>query len=251
MISCKLNGGLGNKLFQVAATYALAMDNNDTCAFDLNDHVSGQGFSSMVYRENVLKDIDELPYEWEPKFTYKQTGQTYYPIPYYENMILEGYFQSEKYFQDHRKDIVKLFKDKEIIKSLKSKYTFKDSLSIHVRRGDYLGVSDCRPLPVNYYNEALQDMNCWFNIKNIYIFSDDMDWCRDNFEDKRMIYMFENPDYLDLYMMSLCPYNILANSSFSWWGNYLNENYKYAIAPEQWRHELGTSDIYRDKWLVL
>jgi hypothetical protein len=205
----------------------------------------------MSYRDNVLSKIIELPDLWKPKYTYRESLPGYKAIPYGKEMMIEGYFQSVKYFENHLEEVIDLFTDKETIEYLKRRYDFKDSVSIHVRRGDYCGVSTCRPLPVSYYNISLSAIDSNFKVKNIYVFSDDMDWCRDNFEDKRMVYVMGQEDFLDFYMMSLCPYNIIANSTFSAWASILNKNKEIVIAPEQWSKELGTEDIYCKDWIVL
>ena len=251
MITCKLNGGLGNKLFQITATVSLALDNKDAYAFNLNDHVAKQGSSAKNYRGNILSKITELPESWQSEFIYKEPSLSFNTIPYHKNMLLEGYFQSEKYFTKHKKEITDLFTYKKSIDYLKLIYQFKDSLSVHVRRGDYCGVSTCRPLPLSYYDRALFAMDNRFKIKTIYIFSDDIKWCKNTFNDKRIVFMSGMKDYMDLYMMSLCPYNIIANSTFSWWAAYLNQNSKMVIAPYQWGKELGTSDIYCKNWRVI
>ena len=252
MITTRLNGGLGNKLYQIAAAYSLAKDNSDVCAFNFNDHVVKQGRSACDYRNNVLKKVNEITGYWEPEYFYKEPSASYKEIPYHENMLLNGYFQSEKYFMNHVKEVIDLFTDELLIEYLKDRYDFKDSLSVHIRRGDYCGVSTCRPLSLNYYERALFAVDNNIGVRTIYIFSDDIEWCREIFKDKRIRFITGAEDYMDFYMMSLCKYNIIANSTFSGWASILNVNPdKIVIAPRQWSEEVWTEDIYCKDWIII
>jgi hypothetical protein len=110
---------------------------------------------------------------------------------------------------------------------IKYKYILKNSISIHVRRGDYLS-EEFKGLLKNkeyYYNE-IKKIDNQKNITNILVFSDDIQWCKENIIDKRIIYIEGQKDYEDLYLMSLCENNISSQSSFSWWAEFLNKNKK-------------------------
>jgi hypothetical protein len=248
MISSILNGGLGNQMFQIAAACSLAWGNNDVAAFYFGNKVVKQGNSAYLYRDNILSKVNELPHVWVTGNMFTQDGNGYRTIPYVKDMMLRGYFQSEKYFKENKTEILHLFINQKLIRELFKRYDFRDTVSIHVRRGDYLGESDCRALPLGYYERALSI----FDAKKILVFSDDMDWCRENLEDSRMIFITGNPDWMDLYLMSLCKDNIIANSSFSWWASYLNLNKKKRIiAPAQWSRELKTMDMYTNEMTIL
>jgi hypothetical protein len=228
MISCRLIGALGNQLSQVATTYVLALDNGDECAFNLY-HREEPGFSGHgpeAYKPNIYKKLKELPLSWTPQYVYREPRYDYDPIPYHSNMLLEGYFCSNKYIDHRRTEVLDLFKDKETISSIQGE--FKNSLSLHVRRGDYINKPTVHPfLTADYYEKALRYMDDHAQIDIIYVFTenkilDDISWCMNNLKDKRMVFMAGRPDYLDLYTMSLCSHHIIANSSFSAWGSYLN-----------------------------
>jgi hypothetical protein len=119
-----------------------------------------------------------------------------------------------------------------------------NSVSIHLRRGDYLQTGDW--LGLGYYYKALDLLNKKIGDFKTLVFSDNIDWCINNFlsREKNVYYIKGNKDYEDLYLMSMCTYNITANSSFSWWGAYLNQNNnKLSIMPRPWTASHG-KDIY-------
>jgi hypothetical protein len=230
MISCRLNGGLGNKLFQIAKVISLAEASGQSARFDFNDTVVHQGKPASYYRDNILFNITELSHEDKPY--YYQEG--------------DGYWQSEKHFENIKYFIVPLFSNEEILLDLHKRYKdiLEDSISIHVRRGDYLQTGDV--LPESYYYRALNLAWGLCDIKNILVFSDDIEWCKNEFLYGTMHYIEGLKDYEDMYLMSLCSNNIVANSSFSWWGSYLNTNpKKYVFAPEPWTAAHDDSIYYK------
>lgn len=195
---------------------------------------------------------------------------------------LSGDWQSEKYFSskggysingDHsnsgekniediiRKKFTLKNKPTEKTKNLINKAKVCDSISIHIRRGDYISSPKtnqfhgaCTP---DYYKTAIKYIAK--NVKNpvFFIFSDDIDWAKDNFKSDYPIYFVSNkiiPDYEELIIMSKCKHNIIANSSFSWWGAWLNENKdKIVIAPKEWFKvkNINTSDLIPKSWITI
>jgi hypothetical protein len=232
MISCVLAGGLGNQLFEIATTWSLAKQHNDECAFNFDTKVVHQGNTARAYRKTVYKKLKELSRIWKPEYTYKENDH-YEPIPYHKNMLIDGYF-SQLYFQKDKKEIVELFKDQVTLDQIRGQ--FKNSVSVHVRRGDYLSFPKVYvQLPMSYYTKALSLLEKQKQIDRIYVLSDDIKWCKKNFNDDRIEFIQYFPDYVDLYILSKCENNIMANSSFSWWGTYLNENpNKIVYAPKKW-----------------
>lgn len=256
MITCKLNGGLGNKMFQIATAYSLARYNEDECAFNLHDKVVHQGSSAYIYKDNVFNKIKELPTKWEPDYLYFEPKYNYVPIPYYNNMELKGYFASEKYFRSYKKEVIDLFKERNLIKDIEDKYSncLRNSVSMHIRRGDYLKLASILVTDDYYYN-ALKLLDRKTEINNILVMSDDIAWCKKNLKESRMVFIEDEPDYVDMYLMTLCNHNILAPSSFSWWGSYLNENInKIVYAPEVWHDSeetRGFVDFFCDNWILI
>jgi hypothetical protein len=251
MVTSNLVGGLGNYLFQIAAAYSLALDNGDSVVLDDQSSVTVHKHINS-YRDNILRNLTfnkpsvSVRYG-EPFFHYKK-------IPYQPNLLINGYYQSEKYFINNKDKILKLFSiDEKSKKHINKK--FKDILdlktcSIHVRRGDYLRLPNHHPVcSLDYYKEAIS----LINVDKFLIFSDDIPWCKENFIGDEFIFIEGNDDYVDLWLMSLCDDNIIANSSFSWWGAWLNQNpTKKVVAPNKWfgpaiRHNI--KDLIPETWI--
>jgi len=237
MISAKLIGGLGNQLFQIATTYVHALNHNDTCAFNLNVACAYQGNNPIAYKNNVYSKLAELPNGWKPQFIFKEQEE-FSKLPYRPDMMLEGYLSGERYIGDRRNDVVELFSNQPILDMLRRRHEcyLDNSVSMHVRRGDYLKFSNVYILlGWDYYQKALNIIQEKAKVEHVLIFSDDIEWCREHIPIKNAIFIGGQKDYEDMYLMSLCSHNILANSSFSWWGSYLNINPdKIVVAPEIW-----------------
>jgi hypothetical protein len=111
---------------------------------------------------------------------------------------------------------------------LKARILAEDSVSIHVRRGDYVTNAGFNVLPLQYYTKAVKYVK-----GNIFVFSDDIPWCKEHFKKGTFVQM---EDYLEFELMKLCTHNIIANSTFSWWATFLNDSpNKIVVAPKQWR----------------
>jgi hypothetical protein len=233
---------LGNKLFILAATIALAKRNNDSYLFSPDDYSTELNLPQSSFSSNIKFDYQ---YQ-EPFFHYKE-------IPYQQNLNLHNsYFQSEKYFLDFSDEIRYLLTPK------CAKYfpKFENTCAIHVRRGDYLTLPDHHPvLPMSYYQEAMNAVKA----KKYMVFSDDPEWCANNFKGDQFTIMRGNRTYVDISLMSKCDVGgIIANSSYSYWGNWLNPNTnKIVIAPknENWfgkdlkHHNL--KDLIPESWIKI
>jgi len=248
MIQLIPQGGLGNQLFQIAAGYSLALDNDEEFSICGKDHfLPLQGFNIESYQNNILRNFQFL--ERDPGLKrYDYLGSQYKAIPRQKDVCLMGYFQSEKYFAHNKDKILKSFAlPGPTADYIKSKYTItEDTVSIHVRRGDYLKLSAIHPLmPAEYYHRAI---NMIGGVGDIFIFSDDLAWCKENIVHEKAIFIDEE-DYICLYIMSQCGANIGCNSSFSWWGSYLNgRSDKIAIFPSNWFGNKQLED-YKDIFL--
>ena len=181
-----------------------------------------------------------------------------FTIPDSVNLI--GYYQSEKYFEHCEDEIKKIFtfKPKIKVKALeKIPKVIHDTVGIHVRVGDYLGLQQYHPVcDADYYSEAMKH----FQDKNYYflIFSDNIDYCKEMFgESENILYISNNEPQVDMCMMSICEHNVIANSSFSWWAAWLNKSQdKKVIAPKKWFGPAydgvnHTKDIYCKEWIVI
>jgi hypothetical protein len=258
IISTRLMGGLGNMMFQIATAHSVAIRDNKEMICDIRD-IQMPHKPYTFYTNNIFKnvkfsnDLINLNYIGEGGFHYT-------PIPKINgNVKLVGHFQSEKYFLEHRDKILELFKiDDTTKKYLLEKYgdiINQDTCSIHIRRGDYLGLPNHHPTQsIEYYKESIQIIG---EEKHFLVFSDDIEWCKENFGFLiNKTFISDNKDYEDLYLMSMCKNNIIANSTFSWWGAWLNNNEsKQVIIPSKWfgvsNSHLNTNDLYCDKWIKL
>jgi len=246
MISSFIQGGLGNQLFQIAAGASLAKDLSTD--FFLNDgqhFLPFQGSRVETYKDNILKNIKFKNLNNQIfDSIYHYEDLKYLEIPKKDNLVLVGYFQSEKYFLYNEKYITSLF-------NLNFIDLPKKSVSIHIRRGDYLNNPDVHPaLSADYYYKALEVIN---DYSNIYVLTDSD--LPKNFNIKNMQIIKHGKDYDDLAFMASCDNNIIANSTFSWWAAYLNRNKnKKIVAPKNWFGPKGPKnweDIYCKDWEVI
>lgn len=256
MVSSSLMGRFGNVLFQISAGYSLSLKNNDEFILNLSEMEFSQ-HTVDLYLKTVLRKINFTDKLLSIENIHREPHFNFSDITYLPNMKIHGYFQSEKYFQKHKKEIKNLFEiDEETLSEIERKYSEilkKRTCSIHVRRGDYLGLQQYHPLcDMTYFKEAMSKMP---KGTKFLIFSDDINWCKENFVDDKFIFVEGNNEVTDLYLMSMCKHNIISNSSFSWWGAWLNKNKsKKVVAPKIWfgpsYSNMITDDLYCDKWIV-
>ena len=185
-----------------------------------------------------------------------------------DNVILaNGYWQSEKYFVDFadhiRSDFIPYngsISDEGLHLCREMMNTM--SVAVHIRRGDYITVPAFAKvhgvLPMEYYFRAINYIREKVDEAYFYIFSDDIKWCRDSFKDIKNVRIVEHSvatrDHEDLWLMSQCKHNIIANSSYSWWGAWINENpNKVVISPERWFLEppFNTKDLIPESWIKI
>lgn len=196
-------------------------------------------------RTHVISEIDHQSY------TFMED------VFFAKHAFIDGYWQSEKYFKDIQEVIRQDFtfplssnlSNWEISKEMEA-YT---SVSLHVRRGDYLG-----GFPVlnnSYYDPAMSFFRKEYGDVRFYVFSNDMEWCRANIKGRDVKYIDWNvgeDSLFDMWLMTKCKHNIIANSSFSWWGGWLNSNVdKVVIAPRVWFYHADTPNIYCDDWIKM
>ena len=242
-----LSGGLGNMMFQVAAAYALAKKHNHTLLLNPN-HVGTLHKAPMEYKDTIFKNI-EIPTEPLEFYKIEEESFSYKPIGSLENnILLNGYFQSYKYFEDYQDEIRELFKYE-----VASKYNPKGKVSVHVRRGNYTQLSNHHHnLDIKYYINAFD----FFEGFEFLVFSDDIEWCKQHFISDKYTFVEGTTDVEDLYLMSQCEYNVIANSTFSWWGAFLNSNpNKVVVYPDKWfgpaNPDFKTWDLFPDNWICL
>jgi hypothetical protein len=184
----------------------------------------------------------------------------YNKLNYRNNCYYDGYWQSEKYFEPV-KDIIR--RELEFIPILGERNTehlnrieSSRSVSIHVRRGDYVSLKSNLDLyqscSIEYYQTAIEFLENKIIQPQFYIFSDDPEWAKDNFKGEKFRFIDNNSQspVIDLFLMKKCQHNVIANSSFSWWGAWLNNNPdKIVIAPKKWfKNNWSDTDIIPDNW---
>jgi len=254
MITCNnigYFGRLGNQLFQFASTLGIGRKLGYEIKFPLENssEAKEEYFKDNVVR-HVLFDVPKvfnLPSELlasrEELNTIGTIEERYFhfdsemfTIP--DNVNLFGYYQTEKYFKHVEEELRSILTFRETIQATATNLFPKvenETVAIHVRRGDYVVQQHNHPVcSPEYYQAALaefEDRNY-----NFIIFSDDIEYCKDLFgSSDNLHYLYNNDPYVDLCLMSMCDHNIIANSSFSWWGAWLNKNpSKKVIAPTEW-----------------
>lgn len=249
MISIKnFTARLGNQLFQLANAMAYADRVGDMIAFP-----------QWQYSHFFQGDFTPVPDMDRTKMLWSEPGFQYTKIPNGAN-LLEGYYQSEKYFLDIKEKISKSFSFTESLKESvikKNPHIFelqRPTVSMHLRRGDYLKWPNHHPVMNPDYFEAAKKH---FPVDSVFIvFSDDIPWCKVNFPEGNYIFIEGQNDYEDLCLMSMCDHNCIANSTFSWWGAWLNKNpNKIVVAPKKWfgpaYEHFSAKDLYCPSWIVI
>lgn len=226
VVSCVLRDRLGNNLFEIATTIGLALQMNSIPVFE-----------SWAYSEFFDWDLtfDSELERSIPWSIYVEKCFAYHHIPQCKNIKINGHFQSYKYFPENV--ILGKFKMKPNIHDyIMNKYENllrSRTTSIHVRKGDYVNNWNYHNIRIDYYKRAIELMNK--ETDSFLVFSDDIEWCKTIMNLPKVNFIEGEPDYIDLFMMSLCTHNIITNSTFSWWGAFLNnKDGKKIIAPNKW-----------------
>ena len=280
-IYVKIHGGIGNQLFQIASGYGIARKHNKILIIvtDNNPNTLNHNSCLNVYLENIFRDqflmIDEDKLD-KTIATYSEINNIVDCFTYNDKIIetckinnteedifLYGYFQNEKYFKNYKHEIIKFFKNESIISELNKKYIhLNHSFFIHVRRGDYVPHHLYQIYTEKYFWKSYSYIKNERKIINahFYILSDDIEFCKqlDIFNKFGMRRTFiENESALNsLYLMTLCNFGgICSNSTFSWWGSYMNENpNKIVIFPDKWieNGRYGNeNDVYYENTILI
>ena len=245
MVSFRPFGRMGNFLFMAAncIAYSLRHDLDFSMPYSTNDSYWNPIYLNHLINEEYVQGREDILIN-EPHYHY-------IPVPFREEwrgryIILNGYYQSEKYFKEYRKEILVLFNYKWHIK--------KDLVSVHVRRGDYLKYPEKHPY---YGKEWLEEAMKLFPDKKFKFFSDDIAWCKQNFSERDDCEFSENNDIeADLVEMSCCEHNIISSSTFGWWSAWLNKNEnKKVVVPNLWFCEgymnMETKDVIPESWIKI
>lgn len=293
----KFNGGLGNQMFQYAFAYVLGKKFGLDVVFDFSFFEDVKHYEQATNREFELgvfecgckeaseEDLAKIVYSKRrsklQKFLFKTfkikafapDGNTFLQTVFfnYDESLLKspdyyyynGYFQNEKYFKSEREDLLKCFSSKmpldEQNQQVLNKILETDSVSLHVRRGDYVTLECASKFhgtcPLEYYEKAVKLIAKKVKNPHFFVFSDDIDWVNKNLKIEyplTIIDFNQGKGWLDLNLMKHCKHNIIANSSFSWWGAWLNENpEKIVIAPKKWNTQNKKCEIIPNEWIKL
>ncbi len=291
MVVAQIIGGLGNQLFQYAAGKALAQHHNvDFCidttpfkSYSLHDcDLNFLKITAPEVSEQQMKEFCIKKYSTFKKTIYRNLNflispkrNTYYEetFPEYNNrffdlpphIYLSGYFQSEKYFERITHIIKQEFVLKQnltntngVIDDIKN----TNSVSIHFRRGNYATNDGIRNIfglvGLEYYKQAVENILSSVKNPHFFIFTNDSEWVKSNFkiEDYPVTYVsdlgFKNHE--ELFAMSLCKHNIIANSTFSWWAAWLNNNPdKMIVSPDEWFKwkKIRNKDLLPKDWIKI
>lgn len=232
----KLYGGLGNQMFQYAFGKNLQLNRGLDVMYDTTWFSKAMN-PSRPYGLNKFKTIVPVcPFIATNRTIHESKDDHYNYIPNYTNKTeinFAGYWQHMEYI----KSILFLLRDEfrlhpsyhtERYTDLKEEILGMPSIGMHVRRGDYITIAGHYVLPREYYENALSRVK-----GRVFIFSDDVAWCRDNFPGVTIV---NEVDYLAFSLLRLCKSKIIANSTFSWWAAILNDNIDdTVIAPRKWR----------------
>lgn len=265
-------GGLGNQLFQIFCGISYVLSNKIT--FKIKANKQDESKTRPTYWNNIFYYLKPYLYDSINNVKmYKEPNFTYNIIPHSNtNFILSGYFQSYKYFETNYNDIIEIIKLEQQKQQIKEKYDKllkNNTISIHFRIGDLKkGAGHGHVLNIQYYLNALnylsqkieniKEYDCIYfgekqddiDIKNI------IEVIKKTFPKLTFVQCNYNiQDWEQLLLMSLCQHNILANSTFSWWGAYLNNNSeKIVIYPSRWFRpdmNLSTKDLFPVKWIKI
>lgn len=290
----KFNGGLGNQMFQYAFACALAHKFNSDIVFDFsyfkdvleNKNVTSRSFELDVFgidckvaQAEDFTNVKRLDFSSSLKKTIAKIFPKTFNINYFREkdnhffnkalfeysgyIFYEGYFQNEKYFKHIRESLLKSFSLKaqldEQNRSMLEKIKNTNSVSIHVRRGDYVTLDYVNKIngvcSIEYYQKAIKYIAKKIKNPHFFLFSDDIEWLQENLKpdfDFTIVDFNNNKGYFDLELMKNCKHNIIANSSFSWWGAWLNENSdKIIVAPKKWTNKRQKNRIVPDNWIKL
>lgn len=259
MIIIKLSGGLGNQLFQYAAGREMSLRLNTSIVFDANYY---------VYVRNRRYMLDSFRIQGRKTFplelAWRRTQESitdFREAKYYSydkkieaikgSVYLDGWWQNPNYFSGHWSQI----RNELTFKHPKKIRLPKNSVSIHVRRGDYTSLEGFGVCSPEYYKSAIQKIAVSVKDPSYYVFSDDIPWARENLPFiPKPHYVSGQPEIEDLLMMTQCTHHIIANSTFSWWGSTLAVDQKgITIAPTPWlsTQQKETQGLYKKNWIIL
>lgn len=276
MIISKLMGGLGNQMFQYAVARNLSLKHNVELKIDLsflNNRNMGSNFVYRDYDLNLFNIKPDFEIDFSKRIVHSNQPHFHYSKSYIDSIsnlllegnsvLLDGYWQSPFFFSEFEKQIRKDFEfinkvenETGEIKEMLNLIESTNSVMLNVRRTDYLNTSFHGVMGLDYLNQSKEIIESKVENPHYFIFSDDVEWCRENIQ-------FENMTLVDhrykgekfgfyLQLMSKCKHFIIPNSTFAWWAAWLNtDEEKVVIAPKQWftDNNINTADLIPSNWI--
>lgn len=287
MIYVNITGGLGNQMFQYAFAKRVQYETGQKICLnvyelekydkkrtlDLNNYnlidncsISHIELPWYVHRRNIFckalrkfsaNAFFEFGILHNSYIWYKECNVKMHELNKFKDIYIGGYWQSPIYSQPVLEDLRKDFELKQeineeincLVKDIKK----KNSVCVHVRRGDYVG-TQYDICSRNYYIKSMKYIEENVPDAFFYFFSDDIDWVKNNIPIDYKCHIIEknNPSYIDLYLMSNCKHFIISNSTFSWWAQYLGtNNNKIVCAPSIWHKRNNYNDLYIPNWVLI
>lgn len=282
LVVIQLSGGLGNQMFQYALYLKLKHLGRNVKIDDKTEYESDKArpirldIFGITYPRPVNAEMIPLTDSYldlvsriRRKLTGRQSMEYREKSADFDPKVLElkrayltGCWQSEKYFSEIREEVREAFRFQKIclskeMRAYEEQMKEKESVCVHIRRGDYLQVNEVYGgiCTEEYYEKAMQQMIDWLPNCHFFFFTNDVSWVKEHYPGENITVVEGNDEdrgYLDLYLMTKCKHYILANSSFSWWGCYLNPSKeKRVIAPSRWTNKSDSRDIYTEEMKLL
>lgn len=264
MIIIRVTGGMGNQMFQYIFGRALQKKYNQKLAYDLTWYniSSSHRYSELQAHESFRLDVFDIHPDAidvpQSNFFNSRVGKVFNGL-HFQGIgrgmkpmfpaYYSGYWQGEAFFDNIKDEVVGIFKMPELTNDVAHNYASQikeapNAVSLHVRRGDSTKNPTLQICPPSYYQNAIQHIDSNLSEYNLFVFSDDVAYCREIFGDNKKITYVERAgiDLDDFHLMSLCDHHVIANSSFSWWSAWLGENKakdgRIVMAPELWYRDL-------------
>ena len=270
MLIVKVLGGLGNQMYQYSFYRSLLLQGFevklDLSAFDTYKLHNGFELESVFLLPEMIcatqKEVSKYSDQSTSFFSrarrkLKGLKKTHVKEEFYfdvqlnkvNDFYLDGYWQSDMYFQSASDEIRSDFKFKSLLNgnnvNIIKKIKISNSVGVHIRRGDYITNPHAfneygRICDKAYYLKAIESIKLQVDSPHFFVFSNDIDWVKENIDFSSEVDFIDwnlgEESYIDMELMSLCKHNIIANSSFSWWGAWLNKNEnKIVLAPSRWK----------------
>ncbi len=269
MITTRFQGGLGNQLFQYAIARCLANKWNTELKFDITLCDDEEKSHHAFYRLGIfnVRENFATPEEFKNSMLVKESNELnddFWKALLEKNndLILEGFWQNEKYFAEIRDILLEEFTLKNPLEKNSSAWREKIlsancAVSLHVRHGDFLLYHHRKPFGVisaAYYFKCVEELRKDYPDITVFVFSDDLDWCKEHLQFDIPTEFVEGCEHAfeEMHLMSLCKHNIISNSTFAWWGAWLNKNPdKKVWAPYPWHVNGFQNKIIPESWIKI